>query len=68
MFCTVKHGPILKCKQNTASMFMKTHATSSTFELRVTVKTTLIVSQREWRWLKGAVINIKFSPFYGVFF
>ena len=27
----------------------------------------LIVSQRKWRCLKGAVLNIKFGPFY-VFF
>ena len=39
MFCTVKHRPILKCGKNTASMLMKTQATSSTSELRVTVRT-----------------------------
>ena len=28
------------------------------------LSTALIVSQRKWRCLKGAVLNIKFGPFY----
>ena len=36
---TGKHRPILKCGKKTASMLMKTQATSSTSELRVTVRT-----------------------------
>ena len=39
MFCSVKHRAILKCEKNTASMLMKTQATSSTSKLRVTVRT-----------------------------
>ena len=28
------------------------------------LSTALIVSQQKWRCLKGAVLNIKFGPFY----
>ena len=60
---------------------MKTQATSSTSKLRVLPLEPAIntgcqlrssrLSQRKWRCLKGAVLNIKFGPFYifsGVFF
>ena len=51
---------------------MKTQATTSTSELlllleqaiKTRLSTALIVSQRKWRCLKGAVLNIKFGPFY----
>ena len=75
VFCTVKHRPILKCGKNAASMLIKTQATSSTSEFRVTVRTgnyhrlspALMGTQRKWRCLtclKGAVLNIEFGPFY----
>ena len=70
MFCTVKHRPILKCGKNTASMLMKTQATSSTSELRVSVRqaiNTVNCADRvttKMEVFKGAVLNIKFGPFY----
>ena len=52
---------------------MKTQATSITSKLRVTARTgnyhrlstaLIRLSQQKWRCLKGAVLNIKFGPFY----
>ena len=73
MFCTAKHRPILKCGKNIASILTNTQATSSTSKLCVLpleppINTGCQLrssdSQRKWRCLKGAVLNIKLDPFY----